>query len=247
MPEMRASRPPGALARAFTISGGLVFAASLVYFLWFYGVGLARRTPAMDARAAAATDIVLFVFFALHHSVFARAGARAAVARAVSPHLERAVYVWIASALFVLVCLWWEPFGGPIWHAQGAAHDALRALQGAGLLFTLWAAGALDVLALAGVRQLDAPLPASGIDQAPGGLRHDGPYGIVRHPIYLGWLLLVWPAPVMTPSHLLFAALSTAYLLLAIDHEERGLRQSFGPAYDAYARRVTRKMIPWIH
>lgn len=247
MPEMRAARPPGAFARPLTFAGGLLFAASLGYFLWFYLTGLERRASSMGAGTAAAIDAALFIAFGLHHSVFARARMRAAVARTVSPHLERAAYVWVASAAFVLVCLSWQPFGSPLWSTEGGTRAALRALQAAGILFTLWSAAALDALALAGIRQLDAPLPASGIEPASLSLQHAGPYGIVRHPIYLGWLLIVWPAPTMTPSHLLFAGISTAYLLLATEYEERSLRQTFGAAYDDYARKVKRKMIPGIY
>ncbi|MBA3948396.1 MAG: isoprenylcysteine carboxylmethyltransferase family protein [Acidobacteria bacterium] len=247
MPEMRAARPPGALARALTFAGALLFAASLAYFLWFYLSGLERRAASTNAGAAAARDVALFAAFGVHHSLFARARMRAAVARGVSPHLERAVYVWIASGAFLLLCVWWVPFGSPLWSADGGARAALRTLQAAGILFTLWSAGALDALALAGIRQLDAPLPASGIEPASSSLQHTGPYGIVRHPIYLGWLLIVWPAPAMTPSHLLFAAISTAYLLLATEYEERSLRQTFGAAYDDYSRTVRRKMIPGIY
>ena len=78
-------------------------------------------------------------------------------------------------------------------------------------------------------------------------LQHTGPYGVVRHPIYFGWLLIVWAAPTMTPSHLLFAAVSTAYLIIATEYEERSLRETFGAAYGEYARRVRRKMIPGIY
>ena len=78
-------------------------------------------------------------------------------------------------------------------------------------------------------------------------LQHTGPYGVVRHPIYLGWLLIVWPAPTMSPSHAVFAAISTAYLIVATFYEERSLHETFGPAYADYARKVPRKMIPGIY
>jgi len=123
----------------------------------------------------------------------------------------------------------------------------LRAMQSAGIVFTLWSAGALDGLALAGIRQLESPLPLSGVEQTSVTLQHTGPYGVVRHPIYLGWLLIVWPAPAMTPSHAVFAAISTAYLIVATVYEERSLHETFGPAYADYARKVRRKMIPGIY
>ena len=247
MPVPRVAHPPGTIARLLAVAGALLFAASIGYFIWFYLAGLAARVPSHAPAAAALRNAALFAAFGLHHSIFARAPWRAWVARTVSPHLERAVYVWIASAAFILVCLWWLPFGAPIWDAAAPVRYALRATQAAGIVFTLWAAGALDALSLAGIRQLDTPLPASGVERAPAALQHTGPYGIVRHPIYLGWLLIVWAAPAMTPAHAEFAAISTAYLIVATLYEERSLRQTFGPAYDDYARHVTRKMVPWIY
>lgn len=235
------------IARAFTAAGGLLFALSIGYFLWFYLFGLDRRTPADDTAAALTFNVALFTIFGLHHSVFARTPIRSWMARNVSPRLERAVYVWIASVAFGAVCLWWRAAGDPLWAADGGARLALRTLQFGGVAFTLWAARALDALSLAGIRQLDAPLPSSGIETSAGSLQDTGPYGLVRHPIYLGWLLIVWPAPTMTPSHLAFAAVSTAYLVIATIFEERTLHETFGPAYADYARRVRRKFVPGVY
>lgn len=246
MSDSGSAHPPGGVARALTFAGGAVFAGAIAYFMWFYLAGLERR-PAAAAGRAMVWDAALFGIFALHHSVFARAGARRWIARRVSPYLERAVYVWIASLAFIVVCAAWMPFGVPVWQTGGAARMALRALQAAGIVVTLWAARALDGLSLAGIRQLDEPLPPSGIERATASLQHTGPYGLVRHPIYLGWLLIVWPAPLMTPSHLLFAGISTAYLLVATVYEERSLHQTFGPAYAEYARKVTKKILPGIY
>jgi hypothetical protein len=189
---------------------------------------------------------VAFTLFAAHHSIFARAPFRAWIARHVSPYLERTVYVWIASLLLAATCAAWQPFGSPLWRLEGPAWWLLRVIQIAGIVLSIRAASALDAMALAGVRQLDAPLPASGVEPSTAPLRVDGLYGFVRHPIYFAWLLIVWPAPVMTPSHLLFAALSTLYLLIAIVFEERSLRETYRTAYDEYARRVPYKLIPWM-
>lgn len=235
------------IARAFSAAGGLLFAASIGYFLWFYLIGLERRGAGPALWAPLTINVALFTVFALHHSIFARTPLRAWMARHVSPRLERTVYVWIASVGFGAVCLFWQPAGSPLWQAEGLAHVALRAAQAAGILLTLWAARALDGLALAGLRQLDAPLPPSGVETSSATLQDTGPYGVVRHPIYLGWLLIVWGAPVMTPSHLAFAAISTVYLVVATIYEERSLRETFGAAYAAYARKVRRKMVPGLY
>jgi len=247
MPDTRAAHPPGAAARAITVAGGLFFGASIAYFLWFYIARLETRPARLGSAAAFTLDVALFTLFAIHHSVFARAPLRAWIARLVSPYLERTVYVWIASATFTLVCAMWMPFGTVLWDVGGPGRIALRAVQLIGVGVTLWAAGALDGLALAGVRQLRHPLPASGIEHSSAALQRTGPYGLVRHPIYFGWLLIVWPAPTLTPAHLLFAALSTAYLIVATFYEEQSLHETFGPAYADYARDVRKKMIPGIY
>ncbi|MEX2272984.1 MAG: isoprenylcysteine carboxylmethyltransferase family protein [Vicinamibacterales bacterium] len=235
------------IARAFSVAGGLLFAASIVGFFWFYLFNLETRPAQAELGRAFTWNVTLFSIFALHHSIFARTRVRSWMARNVSPRLERSIYVWIASLTFGAVCVFWQPIGDPLWVTDGSARLALRTVQLAGVAFTLWAAGALDGLSLAGIRQLDAPLPPSGIEPSSTALRYTGPYGVVRHPIYLGWLLIVWLAPTMTPSHLLFAAVSTAYLIVATFYEERSLHEIFGPAYADYARKVRRKMIPGIY
>jgi protein-S-isoprenylcysteine O-methyltransferase Ste14 len=235
------------IVRAFALAGGALFAASIGYFLWFYLFGLDARAATRDLGRAVTLNVTLFTIFALHHSVFARAGVRSWMARRVSPRLERSIYVWIASVAFGAVCLWWAAIDRSVWDTDGVAHVGLRGMQFAGVAFTLWAAGALDSLSLAGIRQLNSPLPASGVETTSVTLQHTGPYGVVRHPIYFGWLLIVWPAPTMTVSHLIFAILSTAYLVAATFYEERSLHQTFGPAYADYARKVRRKMIPGLY
>ena len=235
------------IARAFSIAGGLLFASSIGYFLWFYLFDLDRRGPSMPPARALAFNTALFAIFAIHHSVFARHQVRGWIARHVSPRLERTWYVWFASLSFGAVCVFWEPTADALWHAEGLARWLLRAVQFSGISITLWAAGALDGLALAGIRQLDHPLPASGIEQTSVTLQHTGPYGLVRHPIYFGWLLIVWAAPTFTVAHALFAAISSAYLVVATIYEERSLHQTFGPAYADYARTVRKKMIPGVY
>ena len=235
------------IARAFSIAGGLLFASAIGYFLWFYLIELERRVPAESTGAALTFDVALFSIFALHHSLFARTPVRAWMARSVSPRLERSIYVWFASVSFAAVCWFWQAAGAPFWDAEGPTRWLMRAAQVSGIVFTLWAARALDGMSLAGIRQLDHPLPPSGVETSSATLQHTGPYGVVRHPIYLGWLLIVWPAPLFTPSHLIFAGITSAYLVIATFYEERSLHETFGPAYADYAKRVRWKMLPGVH
>jgi hypothetical protein len=225
---------------AVAAGGGLLFAAALLYFavsyLWRF-----EAAPAGSALLRPVLiDIALFSAFALHHSVFARAGLKAWVRRRVPPVLERSVYVWISSALFAAVCVWWQPVPGHLWQAEGVLRAMLLAGQVAAGVATLAAARRLDVFELAGVRQVvQGEAPARALDDT-------GPYSLVRHPIYLAWIALVWLAPAMTGTRLVFAAVSTGYLLAAIPFEERDLRRTFGDDYVAYSRKVRWRVLPYV-
>jgi protein-S-isoprenylcysteine O-methyltransferase Ste14 len=232
-----------AAARSFAIAGGLIFVWSLVYAAWSYGwtFGL-TMSGSTSPVGPASLDALLFTGFALHHSVFARTGAREWMADRVSPRLERSVYVWVASLLLLIIVAGWQPVPGELWRVTGLQELAFNAVQIAGVLVTLRASAALDVLSLAGVRQ------AFGTSAAgPAHLVDSGLYGVVRHPVYFGWVLMVWPTPAMTGTRLVFAAVSTIYLALAIPLEERSLRTQFGAAYRDYAAKVRWRMVPGIY
>jgi protein-S-isoprenylcysteine O-methyltransferase Ste14 len=233
--------PARAATRIIALAGGLVFAAALFAFLvayvWWFDE---PAEPGRSGRAIAA-DILLFTVFALHHSLFARTGFKQWLKGIVPPELERSVYVWIASVLFIAVCVWWQPVTGTLWRASDVARATLLALQGVAIVMTLAAARRLDVFDLAGVRQVMRPRDAEPR------LDDSGLYRIVRHPIYAAWLLLVWCAPTMNGTRLVFAAISSLYLVLAVPFEERDLRRTFGAGYDAYQRRVRWRILPYVY
>jgi protein-S-isoprenylcysteine O-methyltransferase Ste14 len=227
-------------------SGAAVFAGSLLWFLYAYLVRFGRPVPDGSSAVPVTVDVLLFTAFAFHHSLFARPGLKQWMRRAVSPHLERSVYTWVSSLLFIAVCVWWQPVPGVLFELQGVWRVAGYLVQAAGIGITLRAASALDVLDLAGVRgAVRSDSHASTDDHVP--LETNGLYGLVRHPLYLGWALFVFGTPVMTGTRALFAAVSTAYLAMAIPWEERSLIQTFGPDYEAYQRKVRWRMIPGIY
>jgi protein-S-isoprenylcysteine O-methyltransferase Ste14 len=243
--------------------GAALFLASLAYFAYFYLVrlGQAPDVPAADIPRAVAVNIGLFSAFALHHSVFARSGAKAWLLRHVPPGTERACYVWLASLLFLAVCLLWQPLPGIAWQAAGPVRWLLRGVQVGGIVLTLQSASRIDIWDLSGVQQARAgraagtPAPAAAHPDpsAPpqsatpsSALEVGGPYRWLRHPIYLGWVLLVFGIPTMTHGRLLFAAVSTFYVVIAIPFEERSLLTQFGPAYGAYQRQVRWRLLPGI-
>jgi protein-S-isoprenylcysteine O-methyltransferase Ste14 len=223
--------------RLFAWTGALLFFVSLLSFGLVYGWRLRVPAPETGSTIRHAIDnILLFTIFALHHSIMARTGAKAWIVRVVPPDLERSVYVWIASALFLAVCWMWQPLPGVIWSVSGAAFWIVLAIQLIGVAFTLRAAAVVGVWELAGVKQPDHTRPIE--------FRASGPFGIVRHPIYLGWVVMVFAAPVMTTSRLLFAIVSTAYLIAAIPWEEASLVEAFGEKYRAYQRQMRWRLIP---
>ncbi|HXE79309.1 MAG TPA: isoprenylcysteine carboxylmethyltransferase family protein [Vicinamibacterales bacterium] len=237
-------RPPapraGLLGRLFAWLGGAFFAVSLLYFLYVYFVRFGRIAATGSAAEALAVNAGLFAVFALHHSALARSGARRLVERLTGPELERAAYVWIASALFLFCCAAWRDVPGVVYRLPSVLHPAGWLVQAAGLGMTVAASRRLDALELAGIRQAiggrrDVPLQTEGL------------YGLVRHPVYLAWVLLVFGAPQMTATRFSFACLSTAYLVIAIPFEERSLRRLYGDAYREYQRHVRWRMIPGLY
>jgi protein-S-isoprenylcysteine O-methyltransferase Ste14 len=220
----------------FVWIGGAMFVASLSLCAWSYAFVMGR-TGALSGWEPVAVDAALVTIFALHHSLCARTRVKDWLARFIPADLLRSVYVWIASALFMLVCLAWRPVGGELYTTTGVLAIALAAVQLVGLWITVRAVARIDPLELAGIR------PAAQTQ----GLQVSGPYHWVRHPLYLGWLLMVFGAAHMTGDRLVFAATTTAYLVVAIPWEERSLRQSFGDAYDRYMRDVKSRMIPFIY
>jgi protein-S-isoprenylcysteine O-methyltransferase Ste14 len=186
---------------------------------------------------ALAFDTGLYGIFAMHHSLFARELVKSWLARVIPPQLVRSVYVWIASLLFAAMCLAWQRIGGDLYLVSGWPAVALAAVQALGLGFLIWSVRAIDPLELAGIR----PQPPAGR------LQTAGPYRLVRHPLYLGFVLFVAGPAHMTVDRLSFAIMTLAYLVIAIPWEERALGGTFGDAYLEYTRRVRWRLVPYVY
>ena len=184
-------------------------------------------------------NVVLFTVFATHHSVLARSGVKRRVAAVVPQPFERSLYVWIASLLLIAVMVLWQPLPGTLYGHRGLAAVPHWLLVSAGFWITVRAAGVLDPLELAGIRQVLGTSKASAF-------RVIGPYHLVRHPIYLGWILITFGVPVMTATRLEFAVVSSLYLVLAVPFEERALIEAFGDTYRDYQRVVRWRIAPGI-
>jgi protein-S-isoprenylcysteine O-methyltransferase Ste14 len=226
---------------AFVWLGGALFVVSLASFVYVYGIVLGR-VPSVNAAStggAVSANVAMFTVFALHHSVMARTGAKAWIAGIIPPSLERSVYVWIASALFLGVVWMWVPIPGVAWELPGAWQWLGRAAQLLGFWLTARASGLIGSLELAGIRQWQGQL-------RPVEFTIVGPFGLVRHPIYLGWILMVFGAPFMTMGRLVMAVVSSTYLIVAIPWEERSLIDAFGDRYREYQRKVRWRLVPFL-
>ncbi len=224
----------GALAYA-------IFFATFLYAVGFVGgFGVPRTidgTPEGPLWVALAIDLLLLAAFALQHSIMARPAFKRWWTRIIPEPAERSTYV-LASSLALIVLFWqWRPIGGIVWQVEHPVAEVL--------LYGVFAAGWGTVLAstflinhfdLFGVRQVWLHL--RGRPYQPLAFGTPGLYRHVRHPLYVGWLLAFWATPTMTATHLLFAVMTTAYILIAIQLEERDLVAAHGARYDAYRRSV---------
>lgn len=232
------------VVRLLMLAYGLVsYVFFLVVFTYAMGfvanVGVPRGidTPREGSLLAAlAIDAVLLTIFALQHSVMARPGFKRDWTRIVPLPIERSTFVLFASAALALLFWQWRPLGGLVWDVTSpAARTALTALSVAGWLTVLVTTFLIDHFELFGLKQVwtafrGASLPAPAFVTP-------AIYRVVRHPLYLGFIIAFWAAPTMTVTHLFFAVMTTAYILVAIQLEERDLIAAH-PEYAGYRRRV---------
>jgi methanethiol S-methyltransferase len=185
---------------------------------------------------AIVVDLLLLGLFAVQHSVMARPAFKRWWTRFVPPPLERSTYVLFASAALALLFWQWRPLGEPLWHIEGAAGIALQVVSVTGWGMVLVSTFLINHFELFGLRQSFASL--LGLHDVAPVFRTPGLYRVVRHPIYLGFLLAFWATPVMTAGHLLFALMTTGYIFVGIALEEHDLVDTFGDAYRGYRQRV---------
>ncbi|HWE99873.1 MAG TPA: NnrU family protein [Caulobacteraceae bacterium] len=224
----------------------LVFLASFLYAIPFLGDFLVAKTvdsaPPGSAVVAVIVDMLLLGVFAVQHSVMARPAFKRAWTRVVPVSLERSTYVLAASLALVLAYWQWRSLPAVVWNVSGPLASVLWVVFFAGWGLVLLSTFLIDHFELFGLRQGFGPV--LGLPEYAPSFKSPSLYRLVRHPIYLGFVLALWGGPHMSVGRLLFAAGSTGYILIGIWFEERDLVGLFGDQYRDYRRRVA-MLIPW--
>ena len=219
----------------------LIFFGTFLYAIGFIGNFGVPRT--LDGAASGSFVLNLLIdagrltLFAAQHSIMARKWFKEWWTRIVPKPVERSTYVLFSSLALILLFWQWRPLGGEVWSVENPAGVfTLRALFAFGWLLVLVATFLINHFDLFGLRQVWLYLLGKPYQALKFGT--PGPYRLVRHPLYVGWFFAFWMTPVMTFAHLLFAVATTAYILLAIQLEERDLVREHGESYEAYRRAV---------
>jgi protein-S-isoprenylcysteine O-methyltransferase Ste14 len=219
----------------------LVFLASFLYAIAFLGDFGVPRTIDSGLQGsigyALAINAGLLALFALQHSIMARSWFKRAWTRIVPPAAERSTYVLLSSLALILLFWQWRPIGGSVWQVDNELGSmAIYWVYAAGWILLLLATFLINHFDLFGLRQVYLRFRGQEYTGLP--FRTPGLYRVVRHPIYLSWLCIFWATPRMTIAHLVFALATTAYILIAIQLEERDLIRAYGEAYRRYKRQV---------
>jgi len=219
----------------------LLFLATFSYAAAFIGnIAVGQTidgTPQVPFGQALLINVALLGLFAVQHSVMARPAFKRWWTTFVPKPIERSTYVLFSSAALLVLFHKWQPMGGIIWDVQSeAGRIALYGLFGLGWLVVLVATFLINHFDLFGMRQVWLYLRGQPYTQL--GFMTPGFYRFVRHPLYLGFLIGFWATPTMTVAHLVFALMTTAYILIAIQLEEGDLIRALGTTYAEYRRQV---------
>jgi protein-S-isoprenylcysteine O-methyltransferase Ste14 len=235
------------IALLYGLAAYLVFFVTFLYAIGFVSGLVVPKTidtgSVVPMTEVLIVNILLMSLFAVQHSVMARRQFKQWWTQFVPKSIERSTYVLLASLALVLLFWQWHPIPTVVWQINDPQIAmAITGLSFVGWLIVLSSTFLINHFELSGLHQVannlvGRPMPAP---------RFRAPvyYQFVRHPIYLGFIIAFWAAPTMTIGHLLFAAVTTAYIIVGILLEERDLIDLFGDDYRRYKDRVS-MLVPW--
>jgi len=226
----------------------VIFFGTFLYAIGFVGNLFVPKsidgTPTVSVSYAILVNASLLLLFALQHSIMARPAFKRWWTKFVPQPLERSSFVLLASLCLMLMMWQWQPIGGVVWSVQDEFAKSI--LLGGYLLgwgIVLISTFAINHFDLFGLRQTWLYFTGKKYSQLP--FRIPLFYRVVRHPLYFGFLVAFWSTPVMTAAHLLFALLTTGYILTAITFEEKDLVTQYGNDYVSYKKTASR-IIPFL-
>jgi methanethiol S-methyltransferase len=235
------------IAFVYGLAAYLIFFVTFLYAIGFVSGLIVPKT--IDTGAVVSTvealivNVLLMSVFAVQHSVMARKQFKQWWTQFVPKSVERSTYVLFSSLALILLFWQWRPMPMEVWHIDNPQIAmAMIGLSFVGWLIVLTSTFLINHFELFGLQQVASNI--SGQPMPVPRFRTPLYYKFVRHPIYLGFIIAFWAAPTMTVGHLLFAAVTTAYIVVGILLEERDLIDLFGDDYRRYKDRVS-MLVPW--
>jgi protein-S-isoprenylcysteine O-methyltransferase Ste14 len=221
----------------FGIVSYLVFLGAILYAIGFVGNLVVPKTidgkPQAPLASAILTNAALLFLFVMQQSIMVRPSFKQSWTRIIPTELERSSFVLLSSICPVFIMWQWQPIGGIIWSVKNEMLNTvlhIAYLTGWAIVFV--STFLINHFDLFGLRKVWLYFKGQPYSYLPS--RLPGLYRLVRHPLYLGFLVAFWATPVMTVAHLVLAILTTGYILTAIRFEDRDLIVHFGEKYNDY-------------
>ena len=235
------------LAVVYGVLGYLIFLISFLYAIGFvtnFGVpkGIDSGAPG-PLLGSVIVNMLLMGLFAVQHSVMARPEFKRWWTKFIPEPIERSTYVLLSSLALLLLYWQWQPIPGLVWSVEGAGATILWAICALGWAVVLLSTLMIGHFELFGLQQVYQNL--KNLQPSEPTLITPGFYALVRHPIMTGFIIAFWATPQMSWGHLLFAAVTTIYIVLALQFEERDLIGIFGDRYREYRSKVP-MLVPFL-